>query len=158
MHAHRKDTRLSGCTKPVPFLEGEFAWRSSRPAAFKTRRAPTEGWSAGTTDRHDVVVEHHEGQAAITIEWMGIVVVEDGLLFPVLEPSIAWNLAVVLVGLAVACFPIVKLARAEPQSAQQAFGGQFRANYPVAHVIDDFVANVVRNPAALSSPPLAFLP
>lgn len=80
---------------------------------------------------------------------MGVVVVEDGLLFPVLKPPIARNLAVVLVGLAIAPFPIVKLARAESQPAQQAFGGQFCANRPVADVIDDFVASVVRNPAAL---------
>ena len=80
---------------------------------------------------------------------MGVVVVEDGLLFPILEPPIARHLAVMLVGLAIARFPIVKLARAEPQPAQQAFGRQLGANRPVADVIDDFVARVVRNPAAL---------
>jgi hypothetical protein len=80
---------------------------------------------------------------------MGVVVVEDGLLFPVLEPPIARNLAVVLVGLAVAPFPIVKFARTKPQPAQQTLGGQLCANCPVADVIDDFVANIVRNPTAL---------
>jgi len=105
--------------------------------------------NAAGTDRHDVVVEHHEGQPAITVERVRIVVVEDGLLFPILEPPIARNLAVVLIDLAVASLPIVKLARTEPQPTQQAFGGQLRTVRPVADVIDDFVASVVRNPAAL---------
>jgi hypothetical protein len=88
------------------------------PFAIESLRLFQNTINAAGADRHDVVVEHHEGQAAITIEWMGVVVVEDGLLFPVLKPPIARHLAVVLVGLAIAPLPIVKLARAEPQPAQ----------------------------------------
>ena len=105
--------------------------------------------NAAGAESHDVVVEHHEGQPAITVERMRIVVVEDSLLLPILEPPITRNLAVVLIDLAIASFPIVKLARTEPQPTQQAFGGQLRTVRPVADVIDDFVASVVRNPAAL---------
>ena len=137
---------------PVPTLwlyeTGSFLGRRAC-AVIKSTCRLQDAVDTGGTDRHDVVVEHHKGQAAITIEWMRVVVVEDGLLFPVLKPPIARNLAVVLVGLAIAPFPIVKLARAESQPAQQAFGGQLCTNRPVADVIDDVVASVVRNPAAL---------
>ena len=36
--------------------------------------------------------------------------VDDGLSFPVLEPPVAWDLPVVLVGLAVPSLPLVELA------------------------------------------------
>ncbi len=107
------------------------------------------------TNRHDAVVEPTnlrsvpEGESAITVEWMGVVIIEDRLFLPLFEPPVAWDLAVVLVGLAVATFPIMELARAEPQPAQQTFGGQFRALRPVVDVVDDFVARVVGNPASL---------
>jgi len=79
---------------------------------------------------------------------MSVVVVEDGLFLPILKPPIARHLAVVLVGHAVAPFPIVKLTRTEPQPAEQAFGRQLGAVRPMADVINDFVARIMRNPAA----------
>ena len=84
--------------------------------------------------------------------------IEDRLLLPRFEPPVARDLAVVFVGLAVATFPIVELARAERQPAEQTFGGQFRAPRPMVEVVDDFVARVVGNPAALQRSPLVFLP
>ena len=84
----------------------------------------------------------------VTVERMRSVVIEDRLLLPFFKPPVARDLAVVLVGLAVATFPIMELARAEPQPAQQTFGGQFRALRPVVEVVDDFVARVVGNPAS----------
>ena len=70
----------------------------------------------------------------------------DALLFVVGEPVIARHPGVVLVGLAVAVLPLMELARAELQPAEQPFGPQLAALGPVFDVIDDFVANVVGNP------------
>ncbi len=50
-------------------------------------------------------------------------VIEDRLLLPRFEPPVARDLAVVFVDLAVAAFPIMELARAETQPAEQTFGG-----------------------------------
>ena len=123
--------------------------RGLLPFAIESLRLFQNTINAAGADRHDVVVEHHEGQPSIAVEWMGVVVVEYGLLFPIFKPPIARDLAIVLVGHAVASFPIVKLARAEPQPGEQLLGWQLRALRPVADVVDDFVASVVRNPPAL---------
>ena len=80
---------------------------------------------------------------------MGSVVIKDGGLFQIFQPPVARHLAVVLVELAVAAFPIVKLARAQFQPAQQAFGRQFSAIRPALDIIDNLVASVVGNPASL---------
>ncbi len=80
---------------------------------------------------------------------MGGVIIEDGLLFPILEPPIAGDLAIVLIRLAITAFPVMELACAEPQPAEKPPSGQLRALLPVIDVIDDFVAGVVGNPASL---------
>src|SRR5690606_20460583 len=100
--------------------------------------------------------EHHERQAAVTFQRMPVVIVEDGLLFPVLQPPVARRLAVVLVDLAVAIFPLVELAGGELQPAEQTFGRKFGACLPVLHVVDHLVARVVGNPTSVQSSPLAF--
>src|SRR2546428_657477 len=126
-----------GCTKPVPFLDGEKLCRSSRPAALSTRYTEA-GLTATTSSR-----EHHEGQPAIAVERVPVVVIEDGLLLLLLQPPISGHLTVVLVGLAVAGFPLVELAAPQSQPGEQASGGQFGPLGPMPDVVHDLVAGVV---------------
>jgi hypothetical protein len=79
---------------------------------------------------------------------MAIVEVEDGLLLPSLEPVVAWDQGVVLIDLAVALAPVVELARAQAEPADESLDGQFGAVGPVVDEVDDFVAGVVGNPAS----------
>lgn len=41
------------------------------------------------THGHHVVIEHHGRQAAVAFQRMAVVVVEDSLLFPILQPTVA---------------------------------------------------------------------
>jgi hypothetical protein len=54
---------------------------------------------------------------------MAVVIVENGLPFPVLKPEVAGDLSIVFVGFSVAILPRMELARAQFQPAQQLFGG-----------------------------------
>ena len=101
---------------------GPFLARRRR-VPIEPARALQHAIDARGTDRHHVIVEHHEGQPAIAIQGMLRVVVEDRPGFPILKPTIAWHLAVVLVGLAVTLLPLVELARAQFQPTEQTLGG-----------------------------------
>src|SRR3990172_10574183 len=136
----------SGCTKPVPFLDGDQLPRDNRPAALSTRRAPTEGWSAGWADRHYVGVEHHERQPAVALVRMRSVVVEDRPFLQRFEPPVSRHAAVVLVGFAVAAFPVVELALGQVEPSQDALRRHVHTLRPTVHVVHDFVACVVGNP------------
>ncbi len=70
-------------------------------------------------DRDDIIVEHHEREATVTVEWMAVVEVENRLFFPRLQPPVAGHLTVVLVGFAVTLRPLMVLARAQFQPRLQ---------------------------------------
>lgn len=72
----------------------------------------------------------------------------DRLFFPILQPPVAGNLAVVLVDLAITLFPVIELLLAQPQPGEQLFRLDLGALRPVLDVIDDGVARLVGNPAA----------
>ena len=93
----------------------------------------------------NVVVKHHECQTPITVQRMRIVVVEDRLTFPRLKLIIPRNLAVVLVGLAIAIAPVLVLARGQFKPSEQGLLAQLGAILPVLDVVDDLVADVVAN-------------
>jgi len=65
------------------------------------------------------------------------------------EPVIARHPGVVLVNLAEARDPIVKLADADADPGQEATQRQTRLVAPVADEIDDLIAGIVRNPTTL---------
>lgn len=75
-------------------------------------------------------------------------VVQDALAFVVLKPMIAGNLCIVFVDFAVTLFPVKVFALADSDPANNAAGRDFRFLFPVANVVDDFVANVMGNPLA----------
>ena len=62
------------------------------------------------TDSHDILIEHHESQAAVAVERMGLAVGDNRLLLPRLKPEITRDPAVVFIYHAVALLPVVELA------------------------------------------------
>src|SRR4051794_785993 len=83
--------------------------------------------------------------------------INDGLLLPVLQPPIAGNQGVVLVGQAVAGAPVVELARGDPQPGDELLDRDLGGLGPTGDVINDGVADVVGNPGAGQSSPSSFL-
>ena len=98
--------------------------------------------------RHDAVVEHHEGEATVTLRGITFVVIEDRLLFPLLEPTFSRNLAIVFVDFAIAVLPRVDFTVGEFQPAEQPLGRQFDALHPAFHVVlsvDSFMKRAPRS-------------
>ena len=96
--------------------------------------------------RDDVRVEHHVGQSAVAFARMIEVELEDGLLFPILEPVVTRDPAVVFVHFAVTLLPTVERGLWHAYPVQNAFGGNLSPIPPAANVIDDRVPDVVGNP------------
>jgi hypothetical protein len=111
---------------------------------------------AGRADRDNISIEHHEGKPTVAFQGMPGVEVEDGFFLPVLQPPIAGDQRVVLVGQAVAGAPIVDLARGDSQPCDEPLDGNLDAAGPLANVIDYRIANVVRDPGAGQSSPRSF--
>ena len=82
---------------------------------------------AGWTDGDDIGIDHHEGKPAVAFEWVFGVVVDDRLLFPILEPPVARDQRVVLVGQAVALPPVVKLAGGDAKPGDEPLPGDLGA-------------------------------
>lgn len=110
----------------------------------------------GWTHRHDIFIEHHEAQSAVSFERMLVVEFNDRLLFPVLKPPVARNFPVVTVGFAVAMLPCVVLASREADPPQQRTDMNFGPLIPVPDVVNDLVTCIVGNPATFQGSPLSF--
>ena len=114
---------------------------------------------AGGADGDDIGVEHHEGQAPIAFQRVRGTEVDDRLLLPALEPAVARDLGVVLVGLAVAQPPAGKLARGKPDPGYKTANAKPRALRPVGREIDHRVPHVMSDPdhrQLLQLPPSSF--
>ena len=81
---------------------------------------------------------------------------DDRLLFPVFEPPVAGNPAVVLVDFAVALPPVVELAQTDSDPLDDLLGRDFRPVRPIANVVDDLITSVVGNPGSGQSSPSTF--
>jgi hypothetical protein len=82
--------------------------------------------------------------------------IDDGSFFPVLEPPIARDLAVVLVDFAVTVLPVVKLTCAQAEPTQELTSRKLRAVGPMLDVVDNLVTRVVGNPGSVQSSPSSF--
>src|SRR5579885_3341945 len=118
--------------------------------------APEDPVDARGADGDDVGVEHHEGEPPVALQGMARVEVEDGGLLPGLEPPVAGDLRVVLVGRPVACPPIVELAGGDAEPADEPRHRDLGAPGPVPDEVDDLVAGVVGNPEPGQSSPRSF--
>lgn len=101
------------------------------------------------THGHHIGVEHHVGQRAVALGRMGQVEVDNRLAFPRLEPMVARDLSVVLVGLAVPLAPVVERPFGDPQPLEELLGGDVGFGFPEVNVIDQAVACVRGNPASV---------
>src|SRR5262249_54084995 len=110
----------------------------------------------GRAAGNQVGIEHHEGQAAVTLQGEAVVEVEDGLLLRVGEPVVARDPGVVLVGLAVAVLPRVPLAGGDADPEQEARDGDAGLVRAAVDKIDDGIAGVVGNPGAGQGSPSSF--
>jgi hypothetical protein len=81
---------------------------------------------------------------------------DDAQFFIVGEPMIAWDPGVVLVDLAEAFFPVVELAGADADPADDSTEGDFGLVAPGAEEIDDGVTGIVGDPAARQFSPRFF--
>jgi hypothetical protein len=81
---------------------------------------------------------------------------DDAVLFIVGEPVVARDPGVVLVDLAEAVFPVVELAGADADPADEAPEGDVGLGAPGADEIDDGVAGVVGDPATFQGSPSVF--
>lgn len=108
------------------------------------------------TDGDHVLVEHHEGQPAIALQRVLLLEVEDRLALAGLQPEVSRDLAVMLVGLAIALLPTVELRWREPQLGEERPDGQLGDLGSAADEIDNLVAQVMGNPAVLQCSPSSF--
>ena len=106
--------------------------------------------------RHDICVEHHEGQTTVALKWVLVVKINDRLFSPVFEPPIAWNPAVVLVDLAETLPPVVELALSDAQPGDKLLGRDLGSIRPITSVVDDLITSIVGNPGSSQSSPNSF--
>src|SRR5258707_3200218 len=111
---------------------------------------------AGRTHCHDVGVQHHECEPPVAFQRILQMEIDDGLLFPVLQPKVPGNPTVVLVDAAVAFSPIVELAAAHAQPTNESPGADLTSLRPAPHEIHDLVPHVVRHPDPVQSSPSSF--
>jgi len=105
----------------------------------------------------DIAVEHHEGETAVAFKRELVVEVDDGAAFPGLEPVVAGDEAVVLVGFAVAFAPVVILGAADAQPVNEPQGPKAAAlAAPFFDEVDHLVSDVVRGPGIGQTSPRLF--
>lgn len=104
--------------------------------------------NAGGAAGDDILIEHHEGQAAIALVGMAAGELADTCDFARGEPVIARHPGIVLVDLAEALYPVVVLAAANADPGHEAGDGDLGLAGPGADEIDDVVAGIVGDPAA----------
>ncbi len=109
------------------------------------------------TDRHNVPVEHHEGEPAVSLCSVLPIETHNGLPLPGLEPGVPRDPAVVQVDFPVAALPIVELARCQPKPADKPHRGNGRLFRPVAHEIHNGITNIMGDPAGIQVSPRLFL-
>ena len=127
---------------------GAFLRRQGRRTGQQARRFQ-DAVDAGGTAGDDVGVEHHEGQTAVAFEGVGPREGADSFFFGIGEPVVARHQGVVLVDFAEAVFPVVELAGSDAEPGGEATSRDVGLVAPVADEINDGVAGVVGNPAAL---------
>lgn len=107
-------------------------------------------------DGHDVQIEHHEGQPSISLKGVIEMEANDGILFPILEPVVAGDFSVVLIGLSVSFPPLIELARADCGPSDESIDGDLSLLGPKGEEVDHGIAGIVWDPPSLQIPPIFF--
>ena len=108
--------RLRRLLEAGPFLRGLPV-----PLAQQSRPAQHAPY-AGRTHRHDIGVQHHEGQPPVALQRVLQMERDDRLLLPLLQPKVPGNPTIVLVDATVAFSPIVELAAGHAQPFNESPG------------------------------------
>src|SRR5437773_7315116 len=132
------------------FLAGHGGRPGQQSGAFE------DAVDAGRAAGNFVGIEHHEGQPAVALQRMPAGEGTDAVLLVVGEPMVAGHPGVVLVDLAEALLPVVELAGADADPGQEATRREVGLVAPGADEIDDGIAGVVGDPAALQISPSSF--
>src|SRR5690242_12535348 len=111
---------------------------------------------AGRTHRHDIAVQHHEGQPPVALQWVLQMERDDRLLLPIFQPKVPGNPTVVLVDTTIAFSPIVELAPGHAQPSNESPGADLAGLRPAPHEIHDLVPHIVRYPDSVQSSPSSF--
>src|SRR5712671_1330159 len=101
---------------------------------------------AGRADGHDIGVEHHVRQPPIAFRGITVVEGDDGGLFPILEPEVARDRGVVLVGRPQALAPAAELAGGDAQPSHQQSNPKAGAATPMPNELDDRITRGLGNP------------
>ena len=150
------DVDVPMLVRPERLMESRSLERNLGVMPFHQPSIAKHAVDARRAYRHDIGVEHHEGETTVALKWVLIVKINDGLFFPVFEPPIAWNPAVVLVDLAVTLPPVVELALSDAQPGDKLLGRDLRPIRPITGVVDDLITSVVGNPGSSQSSPSSF--
>jgi hypothetical protein len=137
-------------------LESSSLFRGRAVERFDSTGGLEHAIDAGRADRHDIGVEHHERQPAIAFQRIDQLEVEDGFLFPIVEPVVAGYPCVVLVDQAVTVFPVVELAGRNAQPADESAGRQIGLAGPAVDEVDDLVSVIVGGPLSVQIWPRLF--
>ena len=102
----------------------------------------------GRTAGDLVGIEHHKGQASISLKGMCSREAANAFFLVLGEPMVTGHPSVVFVDLAEALLPIMKLAGADADPGKEATDGDVRLVAPDADEIDDRVTRIVGCPTA----------
>ena len=141
---------LEGLDEAGPLLGGFGGLSREESVGFE------DAIDAGRTAGGDVLVDHHEGESAITFEGMLAGEGADLVLFIVVEPVIAWDPGVVFVDFAETLLPVVELAGTDADPAEEARRGDVALLGPGADEIDEAITDVMGDPLAGQSSPRLF--
>ena len=85
-----------------------------------------------------------------------LLVIDDRLTFPILQPKIAGDQGIVLIGFTITFLPIVELTSSKPEPVGQMFHCNADALGPMFDEVDNSIADIMGNPGRFQSPPRSF--
>ena len=146
----RMFVRCRGLVEAVAFLAGRAVPPLQQPPPFQ------DAVDAAGADGGYVGVEHHIAEPAIAFAGIFLMKLYHGFGLLIGQPAFAGHGVVVPVGLAPAAPPIVELAAADADPADEPGCRNLGFGRPFADVIDDFVADFGLCPAAFQVSPRLF--
>lgn len=104
----------------------------------------------------DIGIDHHVGESSVSFELMFEVESDDGLFFPFIEPVVARDPSIVLIDTAVVASSAGEGGGPDSDPQREFFGSDAGFGGPFSHEVHDFIADLMGNPVAFQSSPLAF--
>lgn len=127
----------------------------SIPLLQQTRLRKNAPGAAGT-DSNKIAIQQHERQPTVALKGIVQGKLDDCFPFPRFKPEVAWDQPVMFIDLAVALDPCIKFALRHGQPGYDAFQRHFRFLAPLVAEVNNSIADVMGNPAAIQSSPSSF--